>query len=392
MKVAYFDCFSGVCGSMIIGSLLDAGLDIRELESELSKMKISGYRLKAQKTQRLGISGTEFDVETDERHPHRSAAELIRIIDESTLDSDVKESSKTILTSVAETEARIHSKKVEEIHLHEVAGIDSIVDVVGSVLGLKALGVEAVYASRIHVGTGFVECAHGTLPVPAPATAALLEGIPVYSRGIEAELATPTGVAILKGLARHFGPLPPMDVEKTGYGAGTRDLKIPNLLRVIIGRSQDEQYDQDEVVLVETNLDDMNPEFFGHVSDLLWERGALDVYMTPIFMKKKRPGTTLSVMAPADRLDEVIATLSTETTTLGMRISRVERRKLERETLTVETSLGTARVKVSRIGSRVANVAPEYEDCREIAVKHGIPLKNVYDDVRAAARATLDRG
>jgi uncharacterized protein (TIGR00299 family) protein len=386
MRIAYFDCFSGVCGSMIIGSLLDAGLDFEWLESELTQLNLSGYRLKADKALKKGISGTEFDVETDEGVPHRSAAELLRIVDESSLDADVKESSKAILHAVARTEARIHDRKVEEIHLHEVGGIDSIIDVVGSVLGLKKLGVETVYSSPIHVGRGFVECAHGTLPVPAPATLALLEGIPIYSRGIDSEMATPTGVAILRTLVKEFGPFPSMKIETIGYGAGSRDLEIANMLRVAIGEARVEGFEQDEVVLVETNLDDMNPEFFGHVSGLLWERGALDVYMTPIYMKKNRPGTMLSVLVSKDRLDDVISTLTAETTTLGMRISHVRRKKLARETVKIESKWGTVRVKVSRVGERIANIAPEYEDCHKIAVEHGVPLKEVYEEVRAAAR------
>ncbi|MCK4548272.1 MAG: nickel pincer cofactor biosynthesis protein LarC [Candidatus Eisenbacteria sp.] len=386
MRVAYFDCFSGVCGSMIIGALLDAGLDLEWLETELSGMKISGYRLRAEKTLKNGISGTGFHVDADEGVPHRSAAELLRIVDESDLEPDVKESSKSIMSAVAGTEARIHNRDVSTIHMHEVAGIDSIIDVVGSVLALKKLGVEAVYSSPIHVGTGFVECAHGTLPVPAPATVALLEGIPVYSRGIDAELATPTGVAILRVLSRGFGPFPSMKIERTGYGAGDHELEIPNLLRVTIGESADDVYEHDDVVLVETNLDDMNPEFFGHVSDLLWERGALDVYTTPIYMKKNRPATMLSVLISPDRLDDVISTLAMETTTLGMRINHVERKKLARETVEVQTKWGPTRVKVGRVGDRIANVAPEYEDCRRIAREHGVALKDVYDEVIANAR------
>jgi uncharacterized protein (TIGR00299 family) protein len=389
MRIAYIDCFSGVCGSMIIGSLVDAGVDLAWLESELSKLKISGYRLRTERTERHGIAATEFHVDADEGVPHRSAAELLGIIDRSALDPAVKTSCREILGAVARTEAKIHGRKVEEIHLHEVAGIDSIIDVVGSVLGLKRLGVETVYASRIHLGTGFVRCAHGTFPVPAPATLALLEGIPVYSTGIEAELATPTGVAILKVLAKAFGPFPAMKVERSGYGAGGLDLAIPNLLRVTLGESEDGDFQRDEVVLVETNLDDMNPEIFGHVADLLWRRGALDVYMTPVYMKKNRPGTLLSVLVPPERLDEVTGTLASETTTLGMRIARVERMKLARESRDVTTRWGTVKVKVSCIGDRVANVAPEYEDCRRIAIEHGVPLKDVYEEARETARRDL---
>ena len=238
------------------------------------------------------------------------------------------------------------------------------------------------------MGTGFVECRHGTLPVPAPATMALLEGIPVRSLGIESELATPTGVAILKGLAESFGPLPPMRVSATGYGAGSRALPIPNLLRVSLGDLNDE-HGADEILVVETNIDDMNPEFFGHVSELLLARGALDVYTTPVLMKKNRPGMVLSVLAPPDMLDEITGVLFTETTTLGIRIDRVARRKVPRETMTVETRFGRLTAKVSRFRSGAANIAPEYEDCRRAALGRGVPLRDVYEAVAAAVREAL---
>ncbi|MFH1864515.1 MAG: nickel pincer cofactor biosynthesis protein LarC [Candidatus Eisenbacteria bacterium] len=392
MRIAYFDCFAGVAGDMIVGALLDAGLALADLERELTKLDVGGYRVAALKTERNGISGTKFEVVTEEENVSRSAAEIVRIVEDSSLDEDVKRTSVEVLLALARVEARIHNKSIDEIHLHEVGGLDAIVDVVSAVAGLKLMGVDEVRASSIHVGTGFVECAHGTLPVPSPATLALLEGVPVVSRGIEAELATPTGVAIVRTLAvggAGFGPMPAMCVETTGYGAGSRDLPIPNLLRVTVGLAEG-AYEADEVTLIETNIDDMSPELIGYVCELLLSRGALDVYTTPVSMKKNRPGVLLSVLARPAEEDVVVATLFKETTTLGVRVGRLRRQKLARETVEVDTRFGPVAVKVSRHDGRITNTSPEYESVRQIALLRGIPLKDVYDEVMRAAKAALD--
>lgn len=389
MKTAYFDCFSGVSGDMILGSLVDAGLEIGELESELSKLPVRGFRLQAEKTTRRGISGTRFSVDIKEHLVERHLQDINDIVDRSTLSDDIKSSSKRIFMELAGIEARIHNKSVAEVHFHDISALDSIIDVVGSLVGLKKLGIEAVYVSRIHVGTGFVECRHGTLPVPAPATLDLLKGIPVYSKGVDSELATPTGVGILKNVARGFGAMPEMTIEKIGYGAGSRELEIPNLLRVCIGETCQDRYAGDEALLVETNIDDMNPEFFSYVSEQLLAQGALDVFMTPIYMKKNRPATLLSVLTARDKLDGILSTIFSETTTLGVRIHSLDRRKLEREIVSVKTNLGDVRVKVGKIGERVKTIAPEYEDCREIASRRGIPLKDVYKAAEAAFKDLL---
>ena len=389
MKIAYFDCFSGVSGDMILGALVDAGLDIRELESELGKLKISGYRIKAEKTTRRGISGTKFSVDVTERNARRILKDIIEIIDQSGLDADIKEPSKEAFKELAKVEAKIHNKSIEEIHFHEVGGLDSIIDVIGSFIGIKKLGIEATYSSKVHVGTGFLECRHGVLPVPAPATLAMLKGIPIYSKGVEAELATPTGVCILKTLCKSFGIMPEMKVEKVGYGAGSRELEIPNLLRVYVGEASEGEYEKDEVILIETNIDNMNPELLAYASEILLKQGVLDVFMTPIFMKKNRPGTMLSVLTTRDKLDEALSTVFTEITTLGVRIHRLERKKLSRDIISVETRFGEIKVKIGKIGNQIKNIAPEYESCREIAVKHGIPLKEMYDEAKEAARKVL---
>ena len=393
MQIAYFDCFSGISGDMILGALIDAGLDLHQLEFELRKLNIPGYTLKAEKTTRKGLSGTRFLVHTEEDHTERHLRDIEEIIDHSALNDDIKASSKVIFNELAHVEAMIHDKNPEEVHFHEIGGLDSIIDIVGSLLGLKLLGIETVYASRIPVGTGFVECDHGTLPLPAPATLELLKGIPIYASGIENELVTPTGIVILKHMAKSFGVIPEMRIHSIGYGAGSRDLKIPNLLRVWIGESEEKrEYEEDEVILIETNIDDMNPEFFGYTSEKLLERGALDVFMTPIFMKKNRPGTLLSVLISPDKLDEMLSIIFAETTSLGIRLQRLERRKLPRELLAVETPFGSVRVKVSRVGQEIINISPEYADCKEIAANQGVPLQKVYEVAKTAVRKLLTVG
>ncbi len=389
MKIAFFDCFSGVSGDMILGALVDAGLGIAELETELGKLGISGYRIKAEKTARKGIAGTRVSVEVTDRTTERKLKDIVEIIDRSGLHDGVKEQSKQTFHEMARVEATIHGKSIDDIHLHEVGSLDAIVDVVGAFAGLNKLGIEAAYCSRIHVGTGFLECRHGTLPVPAPATLEMLKEIPIYSTGIEAELATPTGACIMKTLCKGFGIMPEMKVEEIGYGAGSRELEIPNLLRVYVGETTGRGYEKDEAVLIETNIDDMKPELLAYATEALLEQGALDVFTTPISMKKNRPGTILSVLTTRDKLDEVLSTIFAETTTLGVRIHSLERQKLSTEIISVETRFGEITVKIGRAGGQVKNIAPEYESCKSIATEQGIPLKDVYDEAQAAARKAL---
>ena len=386
MRTAYFDCFSGVSGDMILGALIDAGADLHMLESELGKLKISGFTLKAEKTTRGGLSGTRFFVNQDRSHAERHLTDIERIMDDSNLPDDIKSGAKSIFRELAKVEAKIHNTIPEDVHFHEIGGLDSIVDIVGSLIVMKMMDIETMYASRIPVGTGFVECAHGVLPLPAPATLELLKGIPVYASSSEKELVTPTGIAILKHVVRSFGTIPEMKIEHIGYGAGSRDLKIPNLLRVWIGETGVKQeYEKDDVILIETNIDDMNPEIVGYTMERLLERGALDAFMTPIFMKKNRPGTLLSILITPDKLDDTIAIIFAETTSLGVRFRRLERRKLPRKLITVETLFGPVRVKISQIDNEKSILSPEYEDCREIAARMGIPLRKVYGEAQAAA-------
>jgi uncharacterized protein (TIGR00299 family) protein len=390
MQIAYFDCFSGVSGDMILGALIDAGLDFHQLKSELSKLKISGYTLKTEKTTRKSLSGTIFTVNTEEDHAERHLRDIEEIIDRSDLGDDIKAFSKAIFQKLAHVEAKIHNSDPGKVHFHEIGGLDSIIDIVGVLIGIKMLGIEAVYVSSIPVGRGFVECDHGILPLPAPATLEMLKGIPIHASDMEKELVTPTGISILKHIARSFGVIPKMKIQRIGYGAGSRDLKIPNLLRVWIGETDEKtEYEKDEVILIETNLDDMNPEFIGYASEKLMEGGALDVFMTPIFMKKNRPGTQLSVLITPDKLEETLSIIFTETTSLGIRLHRLERKKLPREIITVETTFGPVKVKVSQSSQETKNISPEYEDCKKIAIKQGIPLRNVYEEAKATARKIL---
>ena len=392
MKIAYFDCFSGISGDMILGALIDAGLDIQDIESELAKLKISGYKLKTQRVVKKGISGTKFIVEIIEQNIERKLKDIVEIVDQSDLSEDIKDLSKKIFKELATVEAKIHNKNIEEIHFHEIGGLDSIIDIIGSVIGIKKLGIEAIYSSKIHIGTGFIKCQHGLIPVPAPATLELLKGVSIFSMGIDAELTTPTGAAILKTLSRSFGGMPEMKVKKIGYGAGSRELEIPNLLRVYMGETSEREYEKDEVILIETNIDNMNPEFFGYISEMLLTQGVLDIFMTPIFMKKNRPATMLSVLTTSDKLDKILSTIFTETTTLGVRIHRLERRKLTREIIKVKTRFGEIKVKVGKVGEMIKNIAPEYEGCKKIAVKQKIPLRDVYEEAKDSARKMLFGG
>ncbi len=390
MKIAYFDCFSGISGDMILGALIDLGLEVEDLESEMQKLNLPGIKLKAETTSRNGIRGVKFDVSVTERHPHRTFTNILDILDKSDLQNKIKIKSEKVFRYVAEAEAKIHQKDINHIHLHEVAGIDSIVDIVGSVYGISKLGIEEVYSSRVQVGTGFINCQHGTIPVPSPATMEILEGIPTYSRGIEAEMATPTGVAILKAFAKSYGTMPDMTVSRIGYGAGSRDLEIPNLLRICLGEAATEKYLSDEVLLLETNIDNMNPELLGYTSELLLSQGVLDFYMTPISMKKNRPGTMMSIIIEPERLDEVLSTVFSEVSTLGMRIQRIGRKKLHREIVSVETSYGDIGIKVGRLGGDIKSIHPEYEDCKKAASEKGVPIAVVFEEAKAAARKMLD--
>jgi pyridinium-3,5-bisthiocarboxylic acid mononucleotide nickel chelatase len=382
-KIAYFECVSGASGNMILGALLDAGLPLNVLQEELDKLSVAGFELVITHVSRQGISATHVDVETEETHVHRHLRHIVDILEQSHLNEQVKADCQRIFTRLAEAEAKVHNTTVEKIHFHEVGALDAIVDIVGAVAGLRKLGVQRIYASPFTLGTGFITCAHGRIPVPVPATVELLQGKPVRHTEIEAELVTPTGAAILSTLAEQFGPAPAMQIAKVGYGAGTRELAIPNALRLFIGHVDDTaaMYEQDSVVVLEANIDDMNPEVYEYVFERLFALGALDVYTTPIIMKKNRPGILLSVLVSPALRNAATELLLKETTTIGVRWQEMQRAKARREVVTVTTHYGEVRVKISRIGEQVVTIAPEYEDCKHLAQAHpNITLKQVYQD------------
>jgi uncharacterized protein (TIGR00299 family) protein len=393
MRVAYFDCFSGVSGNMILGALVDAGLDVERLRAELARLPVSDYTLSAEKVQRRGLRGTHVEVTISEVGVERHLHQIEEIIAGSDLPDEVKQLSLAIFQRLAKAEAHVHGMPMDHVHFHEVGAVDAIVDVVGAAVGLWLMGVERVYASPVHVGCGTVTCAHGTLPVPAPATQELLQGVPIYGRDVEAELVTPTGAAILTTLVEEFGAAPPMQVAQVGYGAGTRDLPLPNLLRVSIGETADQKpvadvegYKEDAVTVVETNIDDMNPEFYEHVMARLFDAGALDVFLTPIQMKGGRPAAQLTALVAEGCMADTLDVLFAETTTIGVRTCPMHRWKLGRDRLVVDTRFGPVGVKVARRGDAILNVAPEYQECRRIATEQGVPLKEVYQVALEAAR------
>jgi uncharacterized protein (TIGR00299 family) protein len=390
--IAYFDCFSGISGNMVLGALLDAGLELEHLETELARLPISGYKLKIETVKRRGMQSTYVEVEVSEQGVERHLHHVEEIITGSDLPDKVKQRGLAIFRRLAQAEAKVHGAPVESIHFHEVGAMDAIVDVMGAAIGLWLLGVEKAYASPVHVGRGTVECAHGVLPVPAPATLELLRDVPVYGRDVDAELVTPTGAAILTTLAESFGEIPLMRVKQVGYGAGTRELPIPNLLRLSIGETSEnvEGYERDTVTLVETNIDDMNPQWYEHVSARLFEAGALDVFMTPTQMKRGRPATRLSVLVTDNLVPKTLDVLFAETTTIGVRTHPVQRWKLAREIISVETDYGPVNVKVSRRGETALNITPEYRDCQRIATERGVPIKQVHQTVLEATRRQLE--
>ena len=385
MRIAYFDCFSGASGDMILGSLIDAGLSARLLKEELKKLRIPTIHLKVKKVLKSGLSATQVIVEgKSEKKSHRNLKEILRIVERSGVEAKVKERSKEIFKRIASVEANIHQTQMEEVHFHELGGLDSIVDIVGSVWGIQKLGIEKILVSKVNVGGGFVKCEHGILPVPAPATLSLMEGKPIYSSGVERELLTPTGAAILTTLGTEFGSMPPMKVERIGYGAGRDNLPHPNLLRLIIGTSES-SLPRERVTVVETNIDDMNPQFYDYVMERLLAIEVLEVFITPILMKKNRPGHLLTIICPSEKLPFVTKFLLRETTTLGLRWHEEEREKSDREILSEETKYGKIRFKLARWEGRIVNLSPEYDDCKRLALENRVPLKEIFEEAKRVA-------
>ena len=388
MKIAYFDCFSGISGDMTVGALLDAGLKIETLEKELKKLGLSGYQLEVNKVVKKGISATKFKVKIKEEGVERRFKDILDILEKSKLDEEVKKETEKIFFNIAQAESKIHRKDIDKIHFHEIGGLDSIIDITSAVIGIKTLGIEEIHSSALPVGKGFVKCAHGVIPVPAPATLELLKNIPTYSGGIESEMITPTGAGIISTLAKSFGGRPLMKIERIGYGAGEKEFTIPNLLRVSIGEKilKDENlkdgYVSDEAVLIETNIDDINPEFYDYIMEKLFSQGALDVFLTPIQMKKNRPAHMLSIIAYEQKIKEILEVLFSESTTLGVRIREIKRLRLAQQNFIAETKYGKIRVKAGIFKGEIKNIAPEYEDCKKMAKQHKVPLKEIYEEVK----------
>jgi uncharacterized protein (TIGR00299 family) protein len=389
MKTAYFDCFSGISGNMILGALVDLGLDLDELRSKLAGLPLGDHSISAAKVLRQGIAATYVEVVTRDDAGGRTLEEIVQTIQTSDLDPRVKAGACRIFTRLAEAEARVHGHEGDTTRrLREVGATDTIIDVVGGLVGLQMLGVEAVSSSPVNLGGGMVQCSHGWLPVPAPATAELVRGVPVYSSETRGELTTPTGAAMITGLATGFGPMPPMAVEGVGYGAGRMELDAPNVLRLFLGQTADGVgeglHATEPVVVLETNIDDMNPQLYDHVMGSLLKAGALDVFLTPVQMKKNRPGTLVTVVTRREDAERLVGLLFSETSTLGVRIAEMRRRALPRVVRRVDTRFGKIRVKVAERGNGVRSMAPEYDDCSREARRSGVPISEVYAEVRRA--------
>jgi uncharacterized protein (TIGR00299 family) protein len=402
VTLLYFDCFSGAAGDMILGALLDAGLPLDGLRDALGSLTLDREVVWTERVTRAGVSAIKLRVRGEGPSPdhthdhehqhghgeHRTLAEIVRLIEGAALSAPAKQRARALYAQLADAEAAIHGTPADKVHLHEVGALDSIIDIVGTVYALEALGVDRIVASPLNVGSGTIGSAHGLYPVPAPATARLLRGAPIYSGPQHGELVTPTGALLITAYADSFGPLPPMRLAHVGYGAGTRDPQdTPNVLRVLIGES-DESSPVHRVVVIEAEIDDMNPQIFGTLMSRLLADGALDVYYTSIQMKKNRPGTLLSIIAPPVARERLTALVFRETTTIGVRHSEMDRECLERESLVVETPFGPVRVKIARRHGELMNASPEFEDCARVAAVHSRPVKDVQ---AAAVKAYLDR-
>lgn len=386
MRIAYFDCYSGISGDMTLGAFLDAGLSINALSRGLAKLKIKGWKISKKKVKRGEISGTKFECTTSgNAHSHRSLKEVLSLIDKSALNARVKTLARSIFVNIGHAEAKVHGlKPADDINFHELGDIDSIVDIVSTAIAVEELGIDEFRSSKVALGRGFVRTRHGQFPMPAPATLELLKGIPVEIRDIEAELVTPTGAGILKTLCKKFGRLPNIEITKIGYGAGTKILdEHPNMLRLLIGEEK-EVFKTDKILVIETNIDDMSPQSFEYLYEKLFKEGALDVYMTHIQMKKSRPAFKLTVLAYAPSLEKISSAIFRETTSIGIRYYEADRLVLSRRFANAKTIHGKVKVKIAEGPGGIHTVLPEYEECVRIANEKKIPLRSVYDEVKKA--------
>ena len=407
MRVAYFECPSGAAGDMVMGALVDAGVPFEALREELGKLGLSGFTLERREVMKGVFRATKVDVHVHDHdhthgeaghahdephgrheHPDRNLESILALLTASGLDAGVKAKAARIFTRLAEAEARVHGTTVDQVHFHEVGAVDAIVDVTGACIGLYLLGVDAVHCSALPVGGGFVTGAHGRIPIPGPGTAELLKGFPVVDTGVKRELVTPTGAAILTTLATSAGTMPAMTVEAVGYGAGDMDLEAPNVLRVFVGRPADSG-GRETIMQVETTVDDMQPQLWEAVMERLFEAGALDVYLTPVMMKKSRPGTVLTALCTPDKVTELSRVLFEESPTIGVRWTAYQRERLAREMVTLTTAYGAITYKVSRLEGRVVTATPEFDEVRRIARSKGVPVREVLDLARAEGRRLL---
>lgn len=434
MKTLYLDCFAGISGDMTLGALIDIGLEPATLERELGKLRLDGYRIEVSRVDKLGLQAMQFkviltgggaekvaDLQPEEEHgheevhehPHRALSDILALIERSELAASVKATASRIFRRLGDAEAEVHGIPLDAVHFHEVGGIDAIVDIVGAAIGITQLGIGRVVASPLHLGSGFVRMSHGLYPIPAPATAQLILGVPTYTTEARGELVTPTGAAIVTTLAESFGAMPTMNVSRVGYGAGSRDREFPNVLRAFLGEiantspqsvtntslraprsphpeqhaapQNEAGYHVGKAVVIEANIDDMNPQLFEPLMEQLLAAGAQDVLVIPAQMKKHRPGTLLQVLAHPSEVNELLAILFHESTTIGARTYEVTRHMLQRDIHEVQTQFGVVRVKVARLGERVVNISPEYEDCRSLAQQNNVPVKMVHAAAMGAA-------
>jgi len=399
VKIAYFDCFSGISGDMCLGALVDAGVPLKTMAKELKKIPVTGYELVSDKVTRSCFRGTKVDVlQKSVKGGPKSQAVLWKdiesIIRQTRLTEDIRHTGLRVFKRIFQAEAKVHGKTLHTVHLHELGGVDCMIDIFGTIIGLHLLGIEKVYTSPVNLGRGFVNTEHGTMPVPAPATAEILKNIPVHSQSVPFELTTPTGAAIIRELASGSGDIPCMDIEKIGIGAGMKDFSHwPNVLRIFIGTTSDAPIlkkcvrcdgkiekmglPDETVTVIETNIDDMNPQIFEYVMERLFRAGALDVFLTQIIMKKSRPGVKMTVLCDEKQREKLISIMLKETSTIGMRFYETKRKVMQRELKTVESQFGKVRVKISKSGDTILKKVPEYDDCKKIARKLNIPLIDI---------------
>lgn len=395
LKIAYFDCFSGISGDMCLGAIIDAGVSTKELEKELKKIPIRGFKLISKKVKRAHFKAIKVDVKQQsaisiQQSEVKRWKDVERIIQKSSLSHELKQKGRSVFKRIFQAEAQVHGEAFNQIHLHEIGAIDCIVDIFGTMVGLNILGIQKVYSSPVNLGSGFVKTEAKILPVPAPATAEILKKVPVYSKDISCELTTPTGAAIIKELSSGFGEMPAMEIEKIGIGAGSKDFKDkPNVLRLFIGnpplapfsKGGTGKFSDEKVTVIETNIDDMNPQVYEYVMEKLLKMGALDVYLTHILMKKGRPGIKLTVLCSEEKKEDLMKIILKETSTIGLRFYELTRKVLQREIKVIDTKFGKVRVKFSRLGDDILKVTPEYEDCKKIAKRLNIPLIDIIKNI-----------